>query len=245
MSVRVSPCPSMITSMADRRGGEGEVAKARRRTPANINQYESIRQEESRADDLALPGAPVVPFLVPGRPDGSANYQHSGALSSERDFASCLITSGLPPPPPLFLPFLLHSPSLASFLDFPLPSAPRNVFSSESPHGGYNPTGNKTRGGSPRTRKTFFPRDFSSLSSRKDIFARQIDEWLHDEWVGSFLPNGVPSKPTQRLAITQSRPLLKTLGLDSHKYLSACNVSRKERARATQSAMAGMHFPVL
>ncbi|XP_031369961.1 protein wingless-like isoform X4 [Apis dorsata] len=60
-------------------GGEEEQA-------GNINHLESIRHEGSRADDLAVPccqvhGAPIVS----GRPDGSANYQHSGALSSERD----------------------------------------------------------------------------------------------------------------------------------------------------------------
>ena len=68
------------------RGVEGRECSRRRAAAGNINHLESIRHEGSRADDLAVlrcqvHGAPIVS----GRSDGSANYQHSRALSSERD----------------------------------------------------------------------------------------------------------------------------------------------------------------
>lgn len=72
-----------------------EECRRCRGTADNINHFESIRHEGSRADDLfaepaAPPAAPVSPSSRVA-PDGSANYQHSGALSSERDLRRNLI----------------------------------------------------------------------------------------------------------------------------------------------------------
>lgn len=117
-----------------------EECRRCRGTADNINHFESIRHEGSRGPMISsrcrAASCTCEPF-VSGRPDGSANYQHSGALSSERDLRRNLIAR------------VVFSSSFSTSLVAVFDSLFRNVLLfSRSPHyckRGNNSDGNKTR----------------------------------------------------------------------------------------------------